>query len=165
MQFLLRPARISDAPALAEVNRAAWQNAYSGFFSDQFLADRFVGAEERFASLLSRDPDYLCLRVAEADGGPVGFVCLRPDGRSEDIVGSELTSIYVHPDYQRKGAGSLLLSAALRESEDSPSIYLWVFERNLAALSFYHAKGFAPDGGFCVWHPGDQGMMRLVRAL
>lgn len=165
MQFILRPAKLSDAPALAEVNRAAWQGAYAGLFSERFLSERFSGAEDRFASLLSRSPDYLSLWVAQADDAPVGFVCVRPEGRSEDLEGSELTSIYIHPDYQRMGAGSLLLSAALRESEGRPSLYLWVFERNLAALSFYHAKGFAPDGGFCQWHPGNQGLMRLVKSL
>jgi GNAT superfamily N-acetyltransferase len=47
--------------------------------------------------------------------------------------------LYVLPSAQRKGLGTALLAKA---QSRFPSLRLWTFQRNLAARSFYEARGF-----------------------
>jgi len=47
--------------------------------------------------------------------------------------------LYVHPKQHRQGLGKALLALAM--NTQAP-LRLWVFQRNTAAISFYHARGF-----------------------
>ena len=152
-----------DAASLAEVRDAAWRCAYSGLLSEDAIERQLSGSAERFASLLQRSPDFLCLQVAEFAGHPAAFSVVRPQGRSDDLAGSELTSLYVHPNFQRRGLGSALLLEAERLTGQQDPLYLWVLERNYSALEFYFALGFSPDSGVCELHPSGLRMLRLIK--
>ena len=47
--------------------------------------------------------------------------------------------LYVDPQRQRRGVGKALLALAMKANA---SLQLWVFQRNIAAISFYRARGF-----------------------
>ena len=69
------------------------------------------------------------VHVAESDGVLVGFLALR---------GDVLEHLYIHPDYQRRGVGSVLLEHAKRLR--AGGFTLWVFQRNTAARNFYEKR-------------------------
>lgn len=48
--------------------------------------------------------------------------------------------LYVHPEHQKIGVGSTLLSKA---KEASDALNAWVFARNVTALTFYRRRGFS----------------------
>jgi GNAT superfamily N-acetyltransferase len=93
--------------------------------------------------------------VADEGGSVVGFVGLRD---------AEITHLYVGPDAQNRGIGSMLLAHA-REQRSGP-LELWVFQRNAGARRFYERHGFRlsdltdgaanmerePDARY-EWHP------------
>ena len=58
---------------------------------------------------------------------------------------SEISQLYVHPDYQGKGIGSLLMKVAKQQSDGYLS--LRTFEKNLPARDFYQAHGFDFSAG------------------
>ncbi|KQV66234.1 GNAT family N-acetyltransferase [Rhizobium sp. Root1220] len=52
---------------------------------------------------------------------------------------NEIEQLYVLPDFQAKGIGTLLLQ---RAQEDMDEITLWTFQRNATARRFYERHGF-----------------------
>ncbi|MFT4084646.1 MAG: GNAT family N-acetyltransferase [Nocardioides sp.] len=123
--MLLRPAAAEDRPAVGELFwiartvARAWmpppvhpREEVLDFYRGLDLAD---GRE---------------LWVAEDAGEIVGFAELRDDW---------LDDLYVHPDHQRAGIGSMLLDLVKTMRPDG--FGLWVFETNTPARAFYASHG------------------------
>jgi GNAT superfamily N-acetyltransferase len=73
------------------------------------------------------------VRVASYDGTVAAFIA---------VTHESISQLYVDPDFQGKGIGSMLLNWAKEQSDG----YLWLytFERNAGAMAFYERKGFRP---------------------
>ena len=71
-------------------------------------------------------------RTALKDGKTCAYYCLRDDG--------ELDDFYVLPLFQNMGIGSEIMRKCIAESEKT--LYLYVFNRNIRAISFYERFGF-----------------------
>lgn len=69
------------------------------------------------------------------DEHPVGIV---------SVHGSMIENLYVLPEAQRKGYGSLLLCYAIRQCEESAT--LWVLNTNIGAVRLYERHGFRVTG-------------------
>ncbi|WP_457205605.1 GNAT family N-acetyltransferase [Nocardioides sp. P5_C9_2] len=120
----LRPAGPEDLPAVAEVHlaarRAAAPHMPAGVHPDDDVR-RWVGSWD----LTARE-----VWLAEADGALVGFAAL---------TRTWLDGLYVAPDAQRSGVGSVLLDLAKAQRPDG--FGLWVFESNVPARAFYARHG------------------------
>ena len=57
-----------------------------------------------------------------------------------------LYSLYVHPEWQRKGIGSALLDAVIAHHPEAKAIRLEVLKDNAAAIAWYRTKGFETYG-------------------
>jgi GNAT superfamily N-acetyltransferase len=73
--------------------------------------------------------------IAEIAGEPVGYLAL-----VDDI----LDHLYVAPDHQGRGVGSMLLAKA--KALRPAGLRLYAFQRNRRARAFYEARGFTPVG-------------------
>jgi ribosomal protein S18 acetylase RimI-like enzyme len=142
-----RAARADDVAAIAALHAESWRRAYRGIYSDDFLDndvfdDRLAEWSERFArpSLKQRTT------VAEVDGELVGFVhTILDDDRR---WGALLDNLHVRYGEKRGGIGTRLMAEsalAVLDDASGSGLYLWVLERNVAAQSFYDARG-----GTCV---------------
>ncbi len=84
------------------------------------------------------------------------IVALAEDG-DDTIVGTaarrenRLESFFVHPDWQRRGVGSLLLEALEEDARLAALRAVWL-ESSLTAVGFYRRRGFAPTA-----EPRDEG--------
>ena len=128
----VRPCRPTDAPAVADAFLAARARCLP--WLPKVHADADVRAW--VARVLVFRPE---VWVAEIEGVVVGFAALGDE---------HLDHMYVHPDFQNRGAGSALLHEALRHRPNG--LRLWVFQRNAQARRFYERHGFvllrATDG-------------------
>jgi GNAT superfamily N-acetyltransferase len=71
--------------------------------------------------------------VAEDDGRVAGFIAM--------THAKVVEHLYVHPDHQGRGIGSVLLAEAKRRMPGG--FRLWVFQENRRARRFYERHGLA----------------------
>ena len=128
MNFLLRTAKLTDAPVIADVYLAS-RNTFLAYaplaHSD---ADIHVWIETQLI------PD-ASVTVAERGGEVVGFVATAVEGPP-----LWLDQLYVRPDSVGLGLGSKLLEHAL--AGVTQPVRLYTFQANAGARRFYERHGF-----------------------
>ena len=118
----IRPGRVEDAPALRRMEQ---QN-----FTDPWSEEGLLGS---LASPLSY------IRIAEADGRPVGYLIA-----SRVLDEGELLRIAVDPDSRVRGVGRALTETMMRENPGTKIWRLDVRVSNYGAIKLYESLGFTP---------------------
>ena len=148
----IRPARLQDAPEIADVHVRSWQAAYRGLLPQAYLdsldpAQR-VGRWERSLSAADSDGGTL---VADAGGYLAGFVSYGParDDDADSQRAGEIYAIYLMPAAWDGGIGRQLMVTALDRLGEAglfDQVILWVLDSNARARRFYEAGGWLADG-------------------
>jgi ribosomal protein S18 acetylase RimI-like enzyme len=137
----------ADSVGVAALHADSWRRHYRGAYSDAYLDGDIVADRlEAWSRRMMQPADERSTVVAECAGRLVGFVHTVLD--ADPIWGSLIDNLHVAIDMKRRGIGSALLGEAARcvvEGKPTSSLYLWVLEQNVAAQSFYAAKG-----GVCI---------------
>lgn len=125
--MLIRPFQKSDLDAVSAIEKASFSEPWS---EESLLSE---GCGLPYATML----------VAEEEGAPVGYICLR-----YLFDEAEITNIAVQKDYRRRGIGEMLIDAAVSFCNDicCTSVDLEVRETNVPALALYEKKGFERVG-------------------
>jgi ribosomal protein S18 acetylase RimI-like enzyme len=117
---MIRRATEGDAAAIARVFRCARTTSLP------WLPDLHTPESElRFFR------DHVMRQYEVWVAGEVDGFCAFDDGWVEHL--------YIHPDHNGRGLGSALLDQAKR---GTPTLHLWVFQRNVNAIRFYERHGF-----------------------
>ena len=141
----IREERPDDFAAIREVNRLAFGQNQEGQLVDALRANKGV--------LLSL--------VAVADGTIVGHILYSPIVVGSAFQGAALGPMAVHPDYQRQGIGSQLVTAGNRRIHQAGHSFVIV----LGHPQFYPRFGFKPgsaSGITCEWDVPDDVFMVLI---
>jgi ribosomal protein S18 acetylase RimI-like enzyme len=145
---LVRPARVEDAAAIAEVHVRTWQGAYVHVFGRERLAGIDVEARrQNWRRWLTEPQAHTRQFVAEDEDGRV--VAFATCGASGDADGEgELYAIYALPEAWGGGTGPALMASALESLRGAGfrDAVLWVLEDNPRARRFYEREGWALDG-------------------
>jgi ribosomal protein S18 acetylase RimI-like enzyme len=154
MDATIRPARPSDAEALAELGAITFTDTFGHLYPktdlDDFLADNHTPAK---LSKTLADPD-IGVFVAEApDGRLIGYSQVGPadmphaDLRPEH---GELKRLYVLKELQGSGLGARLIEPALDwlDAHGRNPVWLSVWAHNTAAQRFYARYGFEKAGEY-----------------
>jgi ribosomal protein S18 acetylase RimI-like enzyme len=168
--FVVRHAVVADADAIARVHTSAWQQAYRGILSSEFLSsidwrERAVRWTERLERDLAGPS---VTRVAVDRLGVVrGFLKAGPS-RDEDVPAGmgEVYAVYVDPTVWGVGVGSDLMRVAMGDLDAATtSVTLWVLADNDQGRRFYERWGFVPDGCIKEDSIGDREVteVRLIR--
>ena len=125
-----REATVADCEEVARVHVLAWQGSFRGIVPQAFL-DRMTAVQRADAFSQGFSASFYKMYVAEAPGlGIVGFADFG-DPRGE-VAGydGELYSIYILPQFQRRGIGEKLfeLGALFLVDNDRRSLYLLTLE-------------------------------------
>ena len=116
----VRPGRLADLDALARAQTALTEPA------PQLLSGVLTG----------EGPGTVLVAV---EGTPVGYLLAIP---GPGVV--YVAELAVHPDRQREGHGSALLSALIERTHDHKTVRLTVAADNEPARRFYDHHGFEP---------------------
>src|SRR5687767_8705264 len=111
----IRPARLSDARAIAEVRVTSWRATYRGQVSDAYLERLSVDTNEKMIhEHFGKVPEQRWW-VAEDAGRVVGFATTGPAQDKECAGAGEVYAIYLLPETWGRGVGRDLMMRALTE--------------------------------------------------
>jgi ribosomal protein S18 acetylase RimI-like enzyme len=141
MEFIIRPALLGDAGAIALVHVESWRSTYAGIVPDSHLASLNINRRaSMWRNSIMRGGGLIF--VTETERGVEGFVtggALRDPIEGYD---AEMYAIYLLREWQRQGMGRALvraLAGALVE-RGHKSMAVWVLDKN-PAVGFYQRLG------------------------
>jgi GNAT superfamily N-acetyltransferase len=150
MTLRIREGEPRDAEAIAGIHVRAWQEAYRGQLTDDYLDGLTVeGRLEMHRGAFASPPPEYRMWVAEEDGRPVGFaVTAKSQDADADERTAELYAIYLEPDRVGTGVGRQLFAHAVDDlrGRGFRTATLWVLETNERTRRFYEIAGWKPDG-------------------
>jgi ribosomal protein S18 acetylase RimI-like enzyme len=138
-----RPAKPSDADAIAWLHTRSWREHYRGSFTDAFLDGELPAERIRVWRVrLERPPEDQLVQLAFDAAELVGFVCAY--GAHDATWGSFVDNLHVASGAKRGGVGSALMRQAgawLEPRYPGLGVYLFVLEVNAPARRFYERLG------------------------
>ena len=150
MPLHIREAEAKDIEAIASIHVRAWQDAYRGQLSDDYLDGLDVNERiPQTRSMIDGSPPEFRTWVAEESADVVGFAVTGPSQDADaDRTTAEVYAIYLEPSKVGSGAGRELFEHALADlrSRGFATATLWVLESNERARRFYDAAGWRTDG-------------------
>ncbi|MEO5766677.1 MAG: GNAT family N-acetyltransferase [Casimicrobiaceae bacterium] len=162
-ELVLRPAAVADAPDIARVRIDSWRATYRGLIPDAYLdgmqVDASVALWERV--LAAAAPTASVFVVAHGDK-VVGFAAGNRLAEPRLGLDSELSAVYLRPDFQRAGLGHRLVGAVVdaQRAAGATGIIVWTIAGNKPARAFYTQLG----GRLLVEQPFQWDGMDLVEA-
>jgi len=136
--IVFRQAHKEDALKIAQLHAINWQQNYRGIFSNHFLdnevvSDRLAVWKERCVN----PPDNQHIILAEEGDVLLGFSCTYFN--ADILYGAYLDNLHVSAKAMGRGIGSKLMGRLANEiiNRNGNEFYLWVLEKNMAAISFY----------------------------
>ncbi len=140
-EFWIRPARPSDARAIAGLDIETWRETYPGMLPEHYL----VGLSRRrrevaWREAILNDPGDVLVAV-DGEGAVVGFGSCGSN-RGDPGYAGEVFTLYVAPDCQNRGIGRRLLRAlfARLAAKGFASAIVWVLAANPSRF-FYSRLG------------------------
>ena len=145
--FRIRLAVARDAPRLAWIRTVTWRDAYAAIMGSHALerVGKRDGERMRRAVADQRGGRRVWL-VEDDEGTAFGYAWLGPQtdralGKAGPFFG-EVYELYLHPHWQRRGAGTALLVHAIWDLINAGlgPVMLWVLGEN-GARHFYEGVG------------------------
>lgn len=139
---LLRPAIPADLPAINSI--------YNHYVLTSTATYQTVPetAEAREAWFEGRDQALHPVTVAEVEGVIAAWGSLSPFGKREAFARTVENSIYVHPDFQRRGLGRQLLLDQLERARAAGhhTLIAAISAEQDASLKLHELHGFTESG-------------------
>lgn len=145
----IRPARRSDALAIATAHVLSWKEAYSHILPAEFLAGLSIPERAtRWEQII--DAGESATHVAEVGDEVLAFSShgrCRDDGAPPSR--GEIWALYATPSCWRGGMGRALLKSALDDlaAQGLRETTLWVLSANERGRRFYEANGLLAIAG------------------
>lgn len=149
-EFEIREAVFDDAPTIAQVNLLTWLHAYRGIIPEVELdVLNLESVTEKWVEILSQASLKDCTIVATKDESIIAYSRIYPsvDGDDDPNRVATIGSMYVHPEFQRKGVGRALMSAVVEAAKNHgfTEATLHVLAANVRAREFYEGLGLELD--------------------
>ena len=139
----IRDAQFQDYAAISKLHSESWRQNYRGLLSDNFLDYQVEKVHSDIWKKRLQSPgESQQNTIATLDENIVGFSCLILD--DDSFFGSLLDNLHVLSNAQMTGIGKLLMqdcAGTICKKCDNHKMYLWVYEANKNARSFYERLG------------------------
>ena len=132
MRALITPVDAGNLESAAELHAVCWRASHAGICTPEFLAAHTTERQRDYLRKKLQGGSRIFLLIAQR---PVGLVA---------VTGNLIEDLYVLPDRQGRGYGTLLLQHAVRECVGTPT--LWILETNHRARRLYERLSFRPTG-------------------
>ena len=129
---LIVPITEDNIAAAGSIHSISWQESHRSFCSAAFIAKHTPQAQTLYLQreLASGKKGFMII-----DEVPLGIVT---------IHGSLIENLYILPEHQRRGYGSMLLEFAIEQCASVPTLF--ILSNNDDARRLYERKGFRSTG-------------------
>ncbi len=147
ISYRIRPAIISDATVMAQININSWKSTYAGLIAQTFLDamnnEHYVTKWQNILDV--RNDVHRCVFVAEVENTVVGYVTAGRAIKEHSEYPAELSALYLLSEFHGLGIGKALFLSAVRELDHRgyESFALYVLKDNVIGRSFYDR--YSPD--------------------
>jgi GNAT superfamily N-acetyltransferase len=162
-----RDATPADAPSLAKLGAESFTATFGHLYAPDDLA-LFLQNHTPAAWAAELANPAFAVRIAEAEGEPIGYAKLGPPQLPFTPSGTpaELRQLYVLGPWHGGGVAAALMDwvIATARSRDADELFLSVFTDNHRARKFYARYGFEPVGTYAFMvgtHADEDIVMRL----
>lgn len=165
-EFTIRDAAIGDAPAIARVNYLTWLHAYRGILPDleidslnlDSLADQWI---QNLSVVDSRSSTLVVMKDATLIAYSRFYPSVDPDDDQARVA--TIGSMYVDPEFQRRGVGRKLMNAVLEAAKegDYTEATLHVLTANKQAQEFYENLGWEKDLDADIAESADEAVLKV----
>ncbi len=141
----IRRGHLSDAPALSDVFRESWSQAYLGIIPQLHLDGMIRRRNAQWwSSTIKSGNGVLVLQVGGVIAGYATLGTARVRGEQE----GEIYELYVTPTHQGLGFGERLFEACRPQLDTRQlcGLLVWALADNSAATDFYWRRGGRPVG-------------------
>lgn len=132
MAPVIVPVGASNVRDAAVIHSVSWQESHRSFCRADFVALHTPEHQEEYLLQKMNDGSSVFMLT---DRKPAGIVSLK---------GNLIEDLYVLPDCQNRGYGSMLLRYAISRCSGTP--VLWILENNTRARQLYQRAGFIATG-------------------
>lgn len=134
---MIRPMTSKDSVHVQQIARKTWNATYQDIIPNE-IQNQFI---DRFYSraMMEKRMEKTFVLIAEYKELPIGFANFTKRDEDGD---SELTAMYILPEYQQAGYGEKLLKYALSMLQDAQQLFVYVDARNTIGRAFYEKQGF-----------------------
>lgn len=168
MAIGLKQATIEDVHQLREMLLTTFHDTFAHLNNEddlQTFYDKAYTIEQLEVEL--KNPGSIVYFAVENEI-PMGFIKINFYGAQTEPGhehGLELERIYVLPDHQDKGVGSVLFKKVFEIADEHQHKYIWlgVWEKNERAIQIYEKKGFKQFGSHDFWVGQDRQTDLLMR--
>ena len=137
MNCTIRRMLIEDTKQVQDVAKKSWNATYEGIIPNNIQENFLKGAYND--EMMQKRLSHSLLLVAEVENKIAGFANFSPVNEQGQ---SELSAIYLYPEYQGHGIGTALLDNGIAMLENLKEVYLDVEKDNTIGTNFYKAKAF-----------------------
>ena len=157
--MLIRQAKLEDVLAIEEVHSRAYKISYRGYLPDDFLDNLSINEDalKKVRNFLKSGEGY----VIEEQGKVIAFAFVSTS--QQECF--EINALYVDPDFQRSGAGSLLVNYLLEKKKQvgCKSCVVWTMSDG-PSVGFYEKLLFVKTQNKKMWKFGIS-IIELIRLL
>lgn len=138
MKKIRKLEHVGDVDGVERVAKNAWRATYKNIMDEEFI-EEFISLAYSKKAIESRARDTI-FYVVEDQEQIVGFVNYFPNyfGPNQTI----LAAIYVEPEYQRCGIGTLLMNHVLNVLPEKTKLFADIERDNKIGRSFFEKRGF-----------------------
>ena len=135
MSVNIRVASIDDIPTIQQIAKASWEKTYENLIPvlvQEAYLNEYYSTKQLYHKL-----ENLFFFVVEIENEIVGFANLFISERE-----NELSAIYLLPDCQQKGMGTVLFKKVINQLEAGDELVVYLEKGNEQAEMFYKKNGF-----------------------
>jgi L-amino acid N-acyltransferase YncA len=150
MNVKIRKATLEDVKTISNIYALSWKSAYKGIvpqkYLDELKCNFWISSFQNWIN-----NNILTAQLIYENDTPIGCVAYGNARDAKFAQWVEIVSIYLLPDYFRKGYGQKLLKTALIDMKTNgyKNCYLWVLKENSNARHFYESNGFICNNDEC----------------
>jgi len=137
----VRKADCKDLRQISYIHVDTWRDAYRGIIDSYILGKLSYGrSQDNWKNCMAKLSDYFY--VAEKDDIVVGFITGGTQREEELLYEAEVYAMYLLPEHQRQGIGTLLLDQIVIDFHHVgwKQFLVWCLEKN-PARAFYESLG------------------------